>query len=577
MISIGIHIHSQGFNVVELDLHRGSLKIKNSHNHVFVSQSQEEHKQIIILEYLQTLEEKYRNEPVRFCYGLAQNQVSGFSIEFPFKEKFKILKTLPFQIEDKSPFRSDKTFYDGRITKITNNNSYVTCFVTPESNIQDFLKFSESLKTKPYLLSVEGIALMNIISGWNYNATKSIRGIKNALYIYLGFHGSIVLVFKEGHLNSISNLEWGAASIIEQMSNKYKLSLENSIDQFFEKSFILTSQKGFTKEQVFFSDLIEKELKSLIHQFKLLKLSLETESKIKFQENFIFGPASVIKNLSAYLSTESSSYFSRLKNLRDIKTFDLSESKNQNLLIPIGLAMEGFKRPPYGGVNFLHSLNKQNFQLIPKKWKSTFIGFFMILFLFSVYVFIRNQESLHLVDKMQDVFVDYGKKIASLRKSQVSVDKVKGYLEDKEVLLEVEKLIKEKVSKESPMNQLKIVTEAIDVEQSSQLKITYLKIKDRRIFIRGSIHKDFLSTLKSQLQKISKNKIKKLKDIKAEESNEKKMKLKKMDVKNATSKDATSKDVTSEDVSSENVDSVEEEKKLPLEKFAYEFIIKEDI
>ena len=564
MISIGIHIHSYGFNIVELSLNGGSLKIENNYSHIFASQSQEEHKQITILEHLKTIEEKYKNEPVRFCYGLSQSQVSSFSIALPFKEKFKILKTLPFQIEDKSPFRYDKIFYDGRITKIVNNHSHVTCFVTPESNVHEFLKFSESLKTKPYLLSVEGAALANIINGWRYDFSKKIHGINNCFYIYLGFQESIVLVFKEGYLDSISNIEWGASSIIEEMAKRYKLSFEKSIDQFFEKSFILTSRKGFTKEQVFFSDLIEKKMAALIHKLKLLKLSLETESKIKFEESVILGPSSVIKNLSAYLSAETSFNFSRFKNLQDLKTFNLSEDKNQNLLIPIGLAMEGLKKPPYTGVNFLHSLDKQKFQLIPKKWKSAFMGFAMGLFLFSIYILIRNQEGQNLADKMQNIFVDYGKKIALLKESQVSVDKVKDYLKSKESLVEIEELIQKKVSKDSPIDRLKLLTETIAVESSWELKITFLKIKDKNISIKGQIHKEFVSTLKEKLQKISKNKIKELKE-------ENLKGLKKMEVK----KEEEAKSQNRENGLPESQNQTEEGKDLNLENFSYEFEIKE--
>ena len=572
MISIGIHIHSHGFSVVELFLDKGSFKIKNTHNHVFDSQSQEEHKQVVIIEYLKTLEKKYKEEPIRLCYGLSQSQVSSFPMVFPFKEKFKILKTLPFQIEDKSPFRSDKIFYDGAITKITNNKSYVICFITPESNALDFLKFSESLKTKPYLLSVEGIALSNIISGWNNDFHKKIHGINNCLYIHLGFHQSIVLIFKEGHLDNISNLEWGASSIIEKMANKYKLSFEQSINQFFEKSFILTSRKGFTKEQVFFSDLIEKEINLLIHQLKLLKLSLETENETKFEESIILGPSSVIKNLSAYLSAETSSNFSRLKNVRDLKTFDLTEASNQNLLISLGLAMEGLKRPPYGGVNFLHSLNKRNFLLFSEKWKSMVKGFAIVLCFFSIYAFIRNQEGRHLADKIQNIFTNYGEKIASLRESQVSVDKVKDYLENKKSLLDVEELIKKKTSKVNLIDQLKFLTESINVEQSWQLKISYLKIKDRNVSIKGQINKEFISIFKDRLQKISKNKIKDQKD-----NDLKKIKKEFKTLKETAAKEEKTKGVKDKLSKLKNAGVEKDEEALNLQDFSYKIIIKEGV
>ena len=595
MISVGIHIHSNGFSVVELSLEGDSLKIKNDYSQMFHSDSKEEHRSIIILEYLKTLEEKYKDQLVRFCYGLPQSQVSSFKMSFPFKEKFKILKTLPFQIEEKSPFRADKIFYDGRITQIKNKSSDVTCFVTPESNIHDFLKLANSLKIKPYLLSVEGAALANVISDWNYDSSIKISGIENSLYIYLGFHGSIVSVFTKGYLDNIYNVEWKASSIIEQMSKKYKLSFEEAVQQFFEKSFILTSRKNFTKEQIFFSELIEKEIVSLIHQIKLLKLSFETKNRIKYENNVILGPGSVIKNLSAYLSTEVSSRFSRLKNLRALKTIDLSEAKNHNLIVPLGLAMEGLKRPPYEGINFLHNLNKKKLQFFSEKWKSLAVGFVMILFLFSFYIFIRTQESQKLADKIHSVFLSYGKNIASIKESKVNVEEVKNYLKNKEFLLEVESLIKEKVSQDSSIDKLKVLTEAIDPKPPWELRVTYLKIENLNVSIRGQISGEFINAFKKRLEKISKRKIKEGKvkersrvDLKSKQEKKREEQLNK--IKNSdvaqkkegdTKKSAenilekTSKNRSGQDLEKGSLE--EENATLNLTDFSYEFIIKEGV
>ncbi|MGI9549226.1 MAG: hypothetical protein ACR2M7_04555 [Bdellovibrionales bacterium] len=567
MVSVGIYIYDNGFGVAEISLESGRLKLENTYHHFFKQDDQEEHKSIIILEYLKEIEKKYTNKPIRFCYSLYQSQISGFKVSFPFKEKFKILKTLPFQIENQSPFRSDKIFYDARITQIKNQMTEVICFVTPESNIKEFLKFSNSLETKPHLLSLEGAALANIISGWNSNFSKTNSEMQNNLYLYLGLQGSVVVVFTKGCLDNIYSIEWQGSSIIKEMSEKYRLSFEEAIRQFFEKSFILTSEKGFGKEQIFFSKLIENQVSSLIHEIKLLKLSLETKNKVDYNNNFILGPASVIKNFSAYLSTETSSLFSRFKKIGDLSSIDLSDFNNQNLIIPLGLAMEGLKKPPYEGINFLHSLNKQKFQIIPKKWKSVIVSFLIIVFVFSVYVFIRGKESQNLADQMQSVFIDYGKKIASLRESQVSINEIKKYLDHKKDLVEAEDFIKKNVSKKNAMDKLKSLTTAIDVKKAWELHVQYLEIKKNKILIKGSINKEFVKTLKQRLKKISKGSIKELKVKNEDKKGESDSKLKSSEVK-------------SSEVKKDSKSVLEKSEKEPLSdlvNFSYQFILKENI
>ena len=238
-------------------------------------------------------------------------------------------------------------------------------------NVKSFLQLSKHLKIKPYLLSTEGSALANLVEKWGAINFQEQKG-NHFLSIYLDFYESIVLFFEDGHLNHISTIDWGASSIVREMEKRYKLSFETARIQFSEKAFILTEQKGFTKDQIFFSSLIKKELSFLIHKLQLLKLSLETKKDLKIKEASLLGPGSVIKNISAFLSAELSFNVSRVKTLPSLPAVDFSEAKNHSFLVAWGLAMEGLKKPPYGGLNLLQAIYKKQFSLFPKKKDDSF-------------------------------------------------------------------------------------------------------------------------------------------------------------------------------------------------------------
>lgn len=503
MVSIGIHINKHGFGVAELSLNKNCLQFKGARSHFFNLESS--NYDITLIEHLKILEEKYKDQPLRFCYSLPQDEVSDFSISLPFKEKFKILKTLPFEIEEQSPFNPKKVFYDARVSKIQGNSSDLVCFVTPEGNVHDFLQQIKPIKTEPYLLSTEASALANTVEDWH---THQLQDNKNKLYIHIGLYETIVLFFKKGSLKNVSNINWGMLPIIKKIEQKYKISFEAAKNEFLEKSFILSSDDGFTKDQVSFSNLIKQDISSFIQQLRLLNLSFQEKDSVLIEDCVLFGPGSVIKNLSAFLSIESPYKFSKLTSIPHLKEFDLLKPKNQTLLVALGLAMEGFKKPPYTAVNFFHSFKKESFLFFPKKWRQTISVTAIILSLFFCFSWLRNQETKNLLFKMDDVFLAYTKKIILVKSpDKMNLETSKKYLENKDRLKNIEKVIEKKIQKINAIDQLKIVSQIIQAENQWELQITNFKARDFFVSMEGNIKPEFEPVLKERLQKIATSQI----------------------------------------------------------------------
>ena len=507
MVSIGIHINQDRVCFAELSLERAKPKLNSFSEYFFGDQKSQKEKLLFISHHLEKIKEKHKGKALRFCYGLSQNLVTNFLVQFPFKEKFKILKTLPFEIENKSPFNPEKIFFDARICKIKDENkSSALCFVTLQENVDEFLELSTQLKVPPYLLSCEGSALANLLELWNKPLSQTQNSMSHSLYIYLGAQNSQILFYKEGYLAHISVLDWSVTDIVKKMEQMYRLTAEQAWEEFFAKSFILTEVKGFTKEQVFFSNLIKKQLSLLIPDLKLLKMSLETEQQMNIKEAVVFGPGSVIKNLTAFLTTEISINISRLKSLTDFPYFQWGDKPS--VLIAFGLALEGLKSSPYQGLNFLQSMKKEDFSLFPKKWQKTGLIFLSCFIIFIAYAFIRKQESFKILSKMESLFIDYGKRIAFLQESNISVESLKSFLEKEKLKANNEQLLRDKLSLPNPMDHLRSLTQKLDETDKWNLKIHYLKVEDGAVEIKGSVNKSSLNDFKSQLESLAKGRIK---------------------------------------------------------------------
>ena len=361
--SIGIHIQEHSINIAEVS---PNGTIRNTHIIPLEPYDTKEQKYIQIAQHLKTLEKAHKKEAVRFCFTLSQHQVSHFKAQFPFREKFKLTKTLPFEIEDQSPFQPEQVFFDSRVSLTPRENKHsVLCFLTPRETVQEYSEMIKNTKITPWLLSAEGAALATLVEGLN----PLPENAGSAVYVYLDWSESLALFFHEGNLETLSHISWGFQPIVEAMKKTYKLNTEDAKKQFAEKAFILMEQKGFTKEQMFFSSLIKKEADRLVEKLRFLQLSMETETELKFQQVHLLGPGSVIKNLPAFLSRTFPIPFSRLKTLPQFPEWELNSYFRQTFLIPLGLALEGLRRPPYSGLNLMSVLNEKKTLTFKKKWK----------------------------------------------------------------------------------------------------------------------------------------------------------------------------------------------------------------
>ena len=573
MISIGFYISKDSLSLAELSFSGSQPEILSLNELFFKDNQSEEEKQSLLSKEIERIEKKYKGKNIRFCYGLSQNLVSSFLVEFPFKEKFKILKTIPFEAEDKTPFQLDKICFDARICRIRDKSkSSVLVFITPEENVKEFVSFTKPLKRNIHLLSCSSSALANLLETWQNPLFKKQNPETDSAFVYLGLENSLVLFYKEGFLNHVSILNWGCQGIIEEMAAVYKLNQESAYEEFFTKAFVLTQIKGFTKEQKFFSNLIKKKIQSLVPELKLLKLSLETNQNQTFSKLTVFGPGSMIKNLSVVLTEEIDLPVSKLKGFLPFPKLDLQSKPLTD--IALGLALEGLKKSPYTGLNFLQSIKKTDFSFFPKRWRKTALAFLFCFVIFSVYAFMRQFESSSVLSKIETAFLSYGEKIANLRKSAINTESVEDFLNLEKNKKEDEKIVKEQLSLAQPMDHLQFISQKLGSAEKWNLHIQYLKITDRKVEIEGQIGSSALESFKSLLQSLSKGSIEENKQEGEVSSKEKiKDETKDIAVEKDQEKDSAEKPA---DIQAD-LELKKDKEEVELSSFSYSFTLKKEL
>ena len=501
MLSVGFHISKDCLSIAELSLVNGKPVIVSVNEVFWNSADKDEDKQKILSEEIQKISKKHKGQNLRFSYSIPQNLVSCFSVQFPFKERFRILKTLPFEIEDRTPFHSDKVFFDALITQIKDKQSAdILCFLTPKENVNLLLDFLKPLKKPIHLLSCSAASLSHLLQRWDTSLSKAQHSKSNAVYIYLGDRSSCFFLYKDGFLNRVSALNWSCLNFIEEMEKIYQLKREKAWSEFFEKAFILKELKGFTKEQRLFSNMAKKHIQPLIEELNLQKISLETEHQLELSKWTIFGPGAMIKNLSVFLTEELGRPVSKLQSLEPFPHWDWREKALS--IEAVGLALEGLKRMPYPGLNFLHFMKKETL-FLSKELRKKLLLFLSCFFIFSSYAIFKKAETLKLLDKAQELFLDYSQKIAYLPKDKVSLSSVEKFLKNQQGRIEAEKTIQKELAVGSPILYLEKIIQKTGSAEDWDLSINFLKISGRKVTIKGHIADSKLKSFESVLASLS--------------------------------------------------------------------------
>ena len=115
MGSIGIDVGSFSVKVAKVKpSNRGYELVQLSEYPL--SQDPSKDNQIEVIEILRDVQNRFYVEGDVYVVGAHQYEVSVRRKEFPFRERHKILKSLPFELEDDIPFSHENSVYDAKIT-----------------------------------------------------------------------------------------------------------------------------------------------------------------------------------------------------------------------------------------------------------------------------------------------------------------------------------------------------------------------------------------------------------------------------------------------------------------------------
>lgn len=503
MKSVGIDIGSSSIKVAEID---GGTKENRLTRLIELPLSVDPNKdtKIEIIDHLRTLMNSYTEDAsARFVICMPQEHVVTRFRKFPFRERFKILKSVAFELEDDIPFQQEDAIFDVKVLRYTGKTADVLAMACPKAHVREALSLAQDCGIDPYVLSVEGPSLANLFENWNaaplerpadYQATP--EAVSGKIVVDIGHKKTTVLAFVEDSLAAVRIIDWGVREIAHEVSVRYNLHIVEALKEVQKKAFILLNHEGATGDQIIFSDTIKKALEPMIQKLHLMHLDLQAEFNANYSALTLLGGGSQIRQLAPYITQRLELNCNRLKSLEGLGGLEvpLELSQSPKSLLAIGLALEGLKKPRNPALNLIRDeFVKQSpvLQLFWERWGHTTLVAASAFVLLLIYGMAKETLATRLLEVTSETLKTQAQSVAGLTGLQASKKSIRNYIKTQEKNAKMREAAEIIFSYNSATDILKSIAQKIpnvgDSRKIMPMDILSLKIVGENVEIAGRI------------------------------------------------------------------------------------------
>ncbi|MCM2280633.1 MAG: pilus assembly protein PilM [Bdellovibrionaceae bacterium] len=446
MKSVGIDIGSFSIKIAEVEASgKNAGAILAFHEHT-INPDPRADRQLEIVEILRNIATQYDKASTRFVVGIPQQDISARLKAFPFKERPKILKSLPFELEDDIPLDPDDTIFEAKICEILGEGAQVLAMACPAESVSATLERFRDGGIDPDVVTAEALALANCFERWDlpppqlpasarltaaHDTTdggdeKTLRApqppAEGRLVLSIGHTRTLLLAYREGTLIAARSILWGGVEVADALARTFSVPYVEAVRILQKKSFILMSSVGATRDQIVLSTAVSKEVDTLVREVRLTVLDLKTEFNVHFTGVDLLGGTSQIQNLVAYLTQSLEIPANLYRQFQHHKLIRAEPSAATEAIsaVAIGLAIEGIKKPRNPAANFRKAefaLQNKSLQETIERWRPMLVTVGIAYLLFNIFAFSRDWISDDLVTASDDAVAAQATALGLKRKS----------------------------------------------------------------------------------------------------------------------------------------------------------------
>lgn len=484
MISVGIDIGRSSIKVAEAETVARAFVVKRFLEFP-LSTDPNKDKKIEIIDILRNLIPQYNSDSTRFIFSVRQEDVSLRQKQFPFRERHKILKAVPFEMEDEIPFSQADAIFEAKIIRFEGKAADVLAMACPKERVRDVIQIAHDGGAHPSAISLESVALSNFLENWDAPPPETMPISAEALgaqdkigelVIDIGHASTKCLFFENGALVAVRQIDWGGRNIINQIAHKYGLSVMQATKELEAKSFIALDKSSTTKEQANFSKIIETSVMDLVRELRLKILEIKADHRLDIAKAHMTGGPTQMRGIGGFLTQHLEIAFNRFKLLSLLPNvaFDADAHTESVAGVAIGLAIEGLRKPRNPAVNFLKDEFAKQSETLARLWEkwgyavqigaAAFVAFF-------IYAFVRDSMTASMMSASEEALKSQAVAIANLKGSAASPSKIKKFLAGHDKEQKARKQAEKALKLNSPLDVLNLISQnlpersVVDVKQ----------------------------------------------------------------------------------------------------------------
>ena len=481
-------------------------------------------KKILIIDALRKIAHHYRDQKVFFSLAVRQELITVRYKSFPFKERHKIIKSLPFQLVDDVPFDHNEAIYEAKFIATIGKITEVLAFICPKEHIREILSLVTDVGINPKMVTAQGAATANLISTWNEPPAEltsslyatgedelSLFDMRDASGVLeIGHEKTLFSTYIDKNLIQTHSLYFGGLHIIKNLMKKYGISEPEAMTILIEKGFILTSsleaETEVSSDQRIFSDTIRESFQYLIVTLKRILLSLSSKQKITFNHIYLLGGTSGLTNIDGYLSEQFNIACSLLNHSYDHQSAVKLPAKSS--ATAIGVAIEALRRPRNPPVNFRKNDFAFQDKSFNKFWRAYRYSFKILaasIAIFFIYTVIRGNLTSNLSDVGYDALATQAKSPGiNLRKA--SPASIQRFIQKKRREIKNKQDLSAIVTISTALDTMTLISRQFIEKKQGIVEVQRLSIQSNKVQIEGEMSRQNQRLLiQNSLKKMAQN------------------------------------------------------------------------
>ncbi len=449
---LGVDLGSYSIKVAELDSSGKGFSFTNFHEFT-LSQDPNRDRGLEIIEVLRGFSERFDPANTRWVVGIPQGDVATHQKRFPFRERQKILKSLPFELEEDIPLDIDEAIFDAKIIEYVGPMADVLTVACPKEAIEEALNVAKDGGFEVDTVSVEGLAFANVFERWNSapaevplaarepdEATNQLPVSQSRLVLHMGHNRTLLLVYRDTGLVAVRSLLWGGSDVAQALMGAFSIPIFEAVKILRSKAYILMNSAGATKDQLKLSQAIATSVDNLMRDLRLTLLEVKAAYNLEFQRIDMTGGLSSIQNLGAYLTQSLEIPANVAPSIfNEVPTrFPVTAEVEATAGVALGLAIEALKRPRNPAINLRQgefARENLSFKLFWENWRVPVQIAATAFVIFTIYSFVRDSMTAGLVYSAEEHLTEAAQKVIGQKNIADATSAVERYLRQQKSMI----------------------------------------------------------------------------------------------------------------------------------------------